>query len=106
MLFQRDSAVLRPAARKTIGDLASSLSQAQGGTLELVGYTDNLGSAARGRELSAQRARAVAAIFRDRLADTGITVSATGRGEADPVAPNDTEANRAKNRRVEVIYTP
>ena len=106
VLFERDSAVLRPDARNTVGDLASSLSRAQGGTLELVGYTDNLGSAARGRELSAQRARAVAAIFRDRLADTGIKVSATGRGEADPVAPNDSEANRAKNRRVEVIYTP
>lgn len=106
VLFERDSAVLRPDARNTVGDLASSLSRAQGGTLELVGYTDNLGSAARGRELSAQRARAVAAIFRDRLADTGIKVSATGRGEADPVAPNDSEVNRAKNRRVEVIYTP
>ena len=106
VLFERDSAVLRPDARNTVGDLAASLSRAQGGTLELVGYTDNLGSAARGRELSAQRARAVAAIFRDRLAGTGIKVSATGRGEADPVAPNDSEANRAKNRRVEVIYTP
>lgn len=106
VLFERDSAVLRPEARKTIGELASSLSSAQGGTLELIGYTDNLGTAARGRELSAQRARAVAAIFRDRLRGTGIKVSATGRGEADPVAPNDSEANRAKNRRVEVIYTP
>jgi type VI secretion system protein ImpK len=52
-------------------------------------------------ELSAARARAVARIMAKALADPK-RLATEGRSDAEPVAPNDTEANRAKNRRVTI----
>ena len=52
-------------------------------------------------ELSEARARAVAGMLKPSLSDPKRVV-AKGRGEADPVAPNDVEANKSKNRRVEI----
>lgn len=106
VLFERDSAVLLPQARAVIVGLADTLRGTKGGSLTVLGYTDNLGSAALGVQLSQARANAVAAVFRQELTATGIAITAIGRGEANPVAPNDTEANRAKNRRVEIVYKP
>ena len=106
VLFDRDSAVLLPSARALVAGLAGTLRATRGGSLTVLGYTDNLGSAALGIALSQARADAVAAVFRKELAATGITITAVGRGEANPVAPNDTEADRAKNRRVEIVYRP
>ncbi len=106
VLFERDSAVLLPRARAVIVGLADTLRETKGGSLTVLGYTDNLGSAALGVQLSLARAKAVATVFRQELTATGIAITAIGRGEANPVAPNDTEANRAKNRRVEIVYKP
>lgn len=106
VLFDRDSAVLKTSSRALIVELASTLKNTHSGTLTVLGYTDNLGSAALGQQLSQSRADAVAAVFHQELVASGITIAAIGRGEADPVAPNDTEANRAKNRRVEIVYKP
>ena len=50
-------------------------------------------------ELSAARARAVARMMQKKLADPK-RLAAGGRGDGEPVAPNSTEAGRAKNRRV------
>lgn len=50
-------------------------------------------------ELSAARARAVAQLMAKALADSK-RIAAEGRSDAEPIAPNDTDANRAKNRRV------
>jgi outer membrane protein OmpA-like peptidoglycan-associated protein len=106
VLFDRDSAVLHPAARRIIQDLAGQLRAAAGGSVTVVGYTDNIGTAQHGRTLSLQRAQAVADLLIQYLRDTPIRITADGRGEQDPVAPNDTEQHRAQNRRVEITYTP
>lgn len=104
VLFDRDSAVLRPEARRIIEDLGRRLRSAPEGTVLVMGYTDNLGSAQRGLILSRQRAQAVVDLLADQLQGIGIRLVARGLGESNPVAPNDTEANRAKNRRVEIVY--
>jgi outer membrane protein OmpA-like peptidoglycan-associated protein len=106
VLFERDSAALRPAARRIIQNLARRLRTASGGTVLVIGYTDDLGSAERGLILSKQRAHTVVRLLAAQLGDTQIQLTAEGRGEANPVAPNDTEENRARNRRVEIIYRP
>jgi outer membrane protein OmpA-like peptidoglycan-associated protein len=68
--------------------------------VEVRGYTDNQGVAAANKELSLKRAEAVAAA----IAAMGIAkerLSARGLGDTAPIASNDTEEGRAKNRRVE-----
>jgi type VI secretion system protein ImpK len=91
----RPSAELAPL----MGRLAKALDRAPG-TIVVTGHADAT-PARRGsnQALSLARARAVAAMLAGALADPR-RVRAEGRGEAEPVAPNDSAANRAKNRRV------
>jgi len=56
-------------------------------------------------ELSAARAQAAARIMAPKLGDPK-RLTAEGRGEAEPLAPGDTDANRAKNRRVVILLKP
>jgi OOP family OmpA-OmpF porin len=71
--------------------------------VEIQGHTDNVGSDAYNLELSQKRAEAV----RDYLIDVHmiepVRLIARGYGESKPVASNDTEADRAKNRRVDFV---
>jgi outer membrane protein OmpA-like peptidoglycan-associated protein len=69
----------------------------------LVGHTDATGSEAYNQGLSERRAYSAQSYLNGR----GVTrpIKTLGRGEIEPVATNETEAGRAKNRRVEVaIY--
>lgn len=70
--------------------------------IELVGHTDNIGSSDYNMDLSLRRAQAV----RQVLIQKGISatrIMATGKGSTQPVASNDTDENRQKNRRVEMM---
>ena len=74
-------------------------------TAILEGHTDSIGSAAYNLKLSKMRAEAVAkALIARGISPDRLTV--IGKGEADPIASNDTPEGRAKNRRVEVILKP
>jgi len=57
------------------------------------------------QELSATRAQAIVRMMAPKLADPK-RLTAEGKGESEPIAPNDTDANRAKNRRVVIILKP
>ena len=104
LLFDYDSDVLREAARKNLATLAASLEKYPNTDLIIVGHTDATGPDAYNMTLSERRAGAAATY----LASQGVArgrLRSTGRGESEPVAPNDTETDRQKNRRVEVaIY--
>jgi len=84
--------------------VADALNDTQGSIL-VRGYSDNVPIRTlrfpSNWELSQARADAVKTLLDERLADPA-RVRAEGRGEADPVAPNDTPENRARNRRVEI----
>ena len=70
--------------------------------VEIAGHTDDVGAAGVNNALSQNRAKAVAAY----LIQAGIDpkrIKTKGYGKSKPIAPNDTEENRAKNRRVEFI---
>lgn len=105
--FEPDSAILTLAARATIARIAADIdrSSATGATVLVEGHvagTDR-GSAAVQHRLSQERADAV----RDALTSSVTVVTSfesVGRGAEIPVAPNDTEDNRRKNRRVVVTY--
>jgi outer membrane protein OmpA-like peptidoglycan-associated protein len=103
LAFDINSAELSTAAKTAIAKLAGEIRRAKlKGTIYIDGYTDNLGSAAHGLELSQQRARAVAQYLRSKLGNSRVEIVATGHGEAQPIASNATEAGRKQNRRVTI----
>ena len=69
---------------------------------QVVGYTDSDGSPDANLALSQERADAVKAYLVDQGVPEG-DLTTLGRGEADPIVPNDTPENKAKNRRIELI---
>ena len=104
LLFDFDSDVIRSTAGSNLRNLANSLSKYPGSDLLIVGHTDQVGSATYNQSLSEKRAAAAA----NYLVAQGVKrsrVSTRGLGETEPLASNDTELGRQKNRRVEVaIY--
>ena len=101
LLFDYDSDVLRSPARQNLATLAASLEKYPNTDLMIVGHTDATGPDDYNMTLSERRAAAAASY----LASQGVArtrLRSTGRGEAEPVAANDIETNRQKNRRVEV----
>ena len=107
LLFPFDSAELTSAARAKIAELTQKIPRDV--AVDVDGYTDSLGSDAYDLDLSQRRAEAVAAVIRGQRPDLTLTV--TGHGKADPVAPNTTSTGaddpvgRAQNRRVTVSYS-
>ncbi|MBI5857272.1 MAG: OmpA family protein [Sphingobacteriales bacterium] len=102
--FDVNSAVLRPEGKAELEKLAALMKQNNSVEILLSGHTSSEGSAALNRELSLKRVRSC----KDYLVSKGIDdgrISIKGFGPDMPVAPNDTEANRAKNRRVEMKVT-
>src|SRR5262245_2061196 len=102
VLFATGQATLKPDAKVTLAKLAGIMLVFSKTTMQIEGYTDNVGSEASNMTLSTSRARAVM----DYLQSQGIAparMTAVGKGPADPVAPNDTADGRAQNRRVEII---
>jgi outer membrane protein OmpA-like peptidoglycan-associated protein len=104
LLFDFDSDVVRSEARTNLRNLAASLDKYPGSELLIAGHTDSVGTDAYNVGLSERRAAAAAAYLASQGVDRS-RVSSKGLGESEPVAPNESEAGRSKNRRVEVaIY--
>jgi OOP family OmpA-OmpF porin len=99
--FEFDRARLLRESDVVLDRVAASLKDWPEIRVEVGGHTDSKGSDEYNRDLSERRAHAV----RDYLMSKGIRASrleAKGYGESDPIASNDTEAGRARNRRVEL----
>ncbi|MFO7733172.1 MAG: OmpA family protein, partial [Candidatus Aminicenantes bacterium] len=104
ILFDIGKATLMPASQVSVAKLAGILTVFPNMNLSIEGYTDSTGSSETNMRLSSDRARAVYEF----LLGQGVAASRMkyqGFGPENPVAPNDTEANRSKNRRVEVVLT-
>ena len=105
VLFATDSATLRPDLTRDIKTVAGSLIRYPNSRIEVIGHTDNSGSAAYNQDLSQRRAVSVANVLRE----SGVPnarISAFGRGEDAPIATNLTPQGMAQNRRVEIIIRP
>ncbi len=105
VLFATDSASLRPDLTRDIYAVSSNLQKYPNSTVEVIGHTDNTGSAAYNYDLSQRRAASVAQVLRDGGVP-GNRVATIGRGFDQPVASNATAEGRAQNRRVEIIIRP
>ncbi|MGH8685148.1 MAG: OmpA family protein [Nitrosospira sp.] len=100
--FDTGRAEITSGFRPVLDRFATSLTNNPGTQVTIVGHTDSSGSDAINNPLSLNRA----ASTRDYLVSRGVSssrVSIDGRGSREPVMANDTAANRAKNRRVEIF---
>lgn len=101
ILFDFDSAALRPSAQQDLADLAASLQRHQHIDALVVGHTDSVGSADYNQGLSERRAESVAMyLSQGGVAHSRMLIS--GMGENQPVASNETAEGRQQNRRVEI----
>jgi outer membrane protein OmpA-like peptidoglycan-associated protein len=104
LLFGFDSDQLTSAATDNLRRFAASLKKYPDTRTLIVGHTDSDGTSAYNMDLSDRRAMS-AARFISAEGVNGYRIGTVGRGEAEPIATNVSDAGRALNRRVEVaIY--
>ncbi len=100
--FASGKADIQPNFRTVLDSFASTLNSNPRTLVTITGHTDNTGSDAINNPLSLNRASNT----RDYLTGRGVAASrftVNGRGSHEPLVANDTAANRAKNRRVEIF---
>ncbi len=101
ILFETNSAILKPDAVQALTDVGDILAKYPEDRIRIVGNTDSRGPESFNEELSLRRAAAVKNVLLSRgVQEEQMLV--LGLGESRPVADNSTEAGRARNRRVEL----
>lgn len=98
--FETGSSALTADSRYELDNLVTAMTTYPSLVIEVAGHTDNVGDPAGNRTLSSQRAASVVKYLTDRGIPAG-RLQARGYGDTKPVAENDTDENRAKNRRTE-----
>jgi outer membrane protein OmpA-like peptidoglycan-associated protein len=104
VLFEFGKYTLKPEAREKLAKVSGILLAYAGLTLEVDGYTDDVGSDEFNQTLSEERAGSV----RDYLTSQGVpssSITTKGFGKSNPIASNDTPEGRQENRRVELIVS-
>lgn len=101
VLFDVDSAELRPGAKNELASLADVFRKYPDTTLRVEGHADSTGSYAYNQRLSDRRADAVRN-YLELLGVSGTRIESIGYGETEPRASNDTAEGRQLNRRVEI----
>lgn len=99
--FDTDSAVFKPVFNNILTSVAKVINEFDKTKVQVIGYTDNTGSAAYNDKLSKQRAQAVANYLKLRGVSAA-RLMVYGYGENNPIASNATAAGREQNRRVEI----
>ncbi|SFO81779.1 OmpA family protein [Qipengyuania nanhaisediminis] len=109
VLFDFDSAELKPEAETALRQVAEAIRAAPQGGIAIVGHTDSKGSDSYNDDLSQRRAQAVRDWMASQVGVRQREFTLEGAGESEPLAPNansdgtDSEHGRARNRRVEVV---
>lgn len=100
--FDTGRATIKAEYREVLDDMALILNEYGDTAVSVIGHADSTGSPATNQRLSESRASAVVAyLIRKEVDEARLTAS--GEGEARPVASNDTAEGRAQNRRVEIV---
>ena len=104
MLFAQESDELASSSRDNLRRLASSFEKYPNTRIMIVGHTDTQGGTDRNQSLSERRAQSLASFLEQVGVNRG-RMTTIGRGDAEPIATNDTDAGRQWNRRLEIaIY--
>jgi len=99
--FDTGKAVIRPESKAVLDQVGALLTTDAGLKLEIQGHTDNVGAPTANLTLSQQRAEAVKKYLVDTHRIAAARLTTAGFGDTKPVAGNETDEGRAKNRRVE-----
>lgn len=104
ILFGFDQATLGASAQGSLNKLTDVLKRYPDTNIEVIGHTDDKGTDNYNQGLSERRAVSVANYLRSNgIASSRVVTK--GMGESDPKVANDSDANRAENRRVEFVIT-
>jgi outer membrane protein OmpA-like peptidoglycan-associated protein len=105
LTFQSGQAEVPPASRGLLEKVKAATEVFPRSQIVIEGHTDSYGSDETNLALSRRRAEAVSA-YLGQLGVPALRMSAVGYGETQPIANNDTEQGRARNRRIDVIIEP
>jgi outer membrane protein OmpA-like peptidoglycan-associated protein len=102
LLFEQGRFFLHKSSYTELDRLAASLQQFSSINIMVIGHTDNVGDPVLNERLSINRAKVVANYIIGKGVDES-RIEVAGYGGGKPIVDNDTEENRSKNRRVEVV---
>ena len=112
LLFQTGSWAVGSEGKKAVVEVGKVLAQNPDIAVLIEGHTDDdkfagaIGQIENNWDLSTKRATAIVAILSDNKDINKQNLTAAGRGEYAPLAPNTSADGKAKNRRIEIILSP
>jgi outer membrane protein OmpA-like peptidoglycan-associated protein len=101
--FDFDQATIKPESKPTLDEIAKLLAEKPDLKLDIVGHTDGVGTETYNLDLSNRRAGSIVAALVGTYGIDQRRLSSRGAGMSQPIASNDTDEGRAKNRRVELV---
>ncbi|MCG7412378.1 OmpA family protein [Moraxella nonliquefaciens] len=101
--FDHDKSHVKSSFLKDLSEVANFLKQHPSTNATIEGHTDSTGAASYNRKLSERRAKAVKHLLIKNHGIEKSRLSTIGHGESQPIATNNTQAGRYKNRRVVVV---
>ncbi len=104
--FPVGEAVINPSNYVLISKVQRSIRTFRGPTVVIEGHTDTTGADEVNKYLSQQRAESVQQYMVNAMRIPSYRLIATGFGETNPVANNETASGRARNRRIDIIIKP
>ncbi|WP_199137038.1 OmpA/MotB family protein [Pedobacter sp. ASV12] len=111
LLFPSGSIIIDEKGKQALTQLATVLKQQPEINIAVEGHTDsqkinNLGQIKDNWDLSVLRATSVVRFLTEEQKVESVRMTATGKGEYQPLAPNTSAENRSKNRRIEIVLSP
>jgi outer membrane protein OmpA-like peptidoglycan-associated protein len=101
--FDTDKTDIEPGSKPTLDEVGKLLANDTTLKLKVVGHTDNVGTAEYNNDLSMRRAQSVVQALVSSYSVDASRLTPFGAGSTQPIASNDTDDGRAKNRRVELV---
>lgn len=106
VLFDSGKSVLKPEGISAIKELVNNITVLKKGKVIVEGHTDDVGSDATNNALSLARAKSVSKALKQFIPSADFKWQEKGYGESKPLMKNDSDINRSKNRRVEILVVP
>lgn len=106
LLFEFDKSELKSDVIETLEQLSEELNMYEGANVWINGHTDSQGDEIYNQKLSEERAREVQSYLERKVNLETVSIETKGFGQTMPIASNDTEEGREKNRRVEIVVEP